>query len=399
MDRERRRRTKSEITSLCHRGLDARTVFTATGDRLARLVPFDHACWHAVDPATLLFTSEVLHNLCSEPRLPMHEYEIDDVNKWAWLARRPWPVAVLSTATHGHPQSSPRFRELLGPRGIGDELRVSFVADGLCWAFAAFYRDRRRREFSEDEAAFVAEIDAVIASGLRRALLLDAVTPPDSAPSPGPALVLVDRAGQLVGVNDVATELLAELLDDDSPTQHALPHAVLTVATRARLAASGADALPARARARTRSGRWIVLHGTRMGDDPQAPTAVIMEPARQSELAELIVAAYGLSRREREITRQVLRGNSTAAIAAALHLSPLTVQDHLKAIFTKTGVRSRRELVATIFADHYRPHLDAGEPVGPHGQFQPRTHSANAQMISAGNGLSGGRERSAGGAG
>jgi hypothetical protein len=78
---------------------------------------------------------------------------------------------------------------------------------------------------------------------------------------PGPALVLVDRTGQLVGINDVATQLL----DDDSPTQQALPHAVLTVAIRARFAASGADALPARARARTRSGRWIVLHGTRMG--------------------------------------------------------------------------------------------------------------------------------------
>ncbi|MGH3427592.1 MAG: LuxR family transcriptional regulator, partial [Mycobacteriales bacterium] len=74
MDRERRRRTKSEITSLCHSGLDADTVFTATGDRLGRLVAFDKACWHTVDPATVLFTSEVLHHLHSEPRLPVHEY-------------------------------------------------------------------------------------------------------------------------------------------------------------------------------------------------------------------------------------------------------------------------------------------------------------------------------------
>lgn len=42
----------------------------------------------------------------------------------------------------------------------------------------------------------------------------------------------------------------------------------------------------------------------------------------------------------------LLRGESTATIAAALHLSPWTVQDHLKAIFDKTDVRSRRPFVA-----------------------------------------------------
>jgi DNA-binding CsgD family transcriptional regulator len=41
-----------------------------------------------------------------------------------------------------------------------------------------------------------------------------------------------------------------------------------------------------------------------------------------------------------------MRGDDTATIAAALYLSPWTVQDHLKAIFDKTGVRSRKAFVA-----------------------------------------------------
>jgi DNA-binding NarL/FixJ family response regulator len=46
----------------------------------------------------------------------------------------------------------------------------------------------------------------------------------------------------------------------------------------------------------------------------------------------------------------VLRGASTQAIGAELHLSAYTVKDHLKSIFDKSGVRSRRDLVARILA-------------------------------------------------
>ena len=59
--------------------------------------------------------------------------------------------------------------------------------------------------------------------------------------------------------------------------------------------------------------------------------------------------SYGLTNREREVTRLVARGLSTRTIAARLYLSPWTVQDHLKAIFGKVGVRSRGELVARLY--------------------------------------------------
>lgn len=229
MDRQRRRRAKQEIISRCHSGLDPRTLFVETARAMAAVVSWDRACWHTVDPATLLFTSMFAENLgAGEPRLPVHEYEIDDVIKWAWLARRPWPVGLLRQATHGHPDASPRFRELLRPRGVGDELRASFVADGRCWGFAGIYRDRDRPEFSEDEAAFVAEVDTAIAGGLRRALLLDAVTAP-GPPAGGPGLLLFDRHGELVEANAVGVELLSRFLDDHAPRGQPVPHTVLAV--------------------------------------------------------------------------------------------------------------------------------------------------------------------------
>jgi DNA-binding NarL/FixJ family response regulator len=85
---------------------------------------------------------------------------------------------------------------------------------------------------------------------------------------------------------------------------------------------------------------------------------VVIQPAKASEIAPLIVQAYELTPREVQVTRALARGLSTPEIAAELHLSRYTVQDHLKAVYEKIGVSSRGELVAKMFADHHNPALD-----------------------------------------
>ena len=95
------------------------------------------------------------------------------------------------------------------------------------------------------------------------------------------------------------------------------------------------------------------------------------EPARSHELAPLIADAYALTDRERAVAQLVAQGLATDAIAGRLHLSPWTVQDHLKSIFEKVGVSSRGELIGRIFFGHYAPRLTEGAPIGSTGSFEP----------------------------
>jgi DNA-binding CsgD family transcriptional regulator len=149
---------------------------------------------------------------------------------------------------------------------------------------------------------------------------------------------------------------MAKLQDGGRAGPAPLPIQVEQVAAAARAAnRQGLADEGARVRVLTRAGRWLVLHGTRLGSGDR--TAVIIEAAGPAVIAPLIVEGFGLSDRERQIVPLVLRGASTQEIARALRLSPLTVQDHLKSIFDKMGVRSRRELAGRIFFDHYFPAL------------------------------------------
>jgi DNA-binding CsgD family transcriptional regulator len=107
------------------------------------------------------------------------------------------------------------------------------------------------------------------------------------------------------------------------------------------------------------------------------PCSVIFETAQPVQLAPLIMQAYCLTKREGEVTQLILRGWSTAEISATLHISSNTVQDHLKAIFEKVNVRSRRELAGRIFAQQYQPHFTTGAPLDVFGRLTSLDHPSS----------------------
>lgn len=359
MSSSKAQRVRDQLVRLCHHGLDAADLVRRATDALHSAVQFDRSCWHTIDPATLMFTGAIKDRFVADPRFPRYEYSVDDFNKFAHLARQRPPTGILSHVTDGRPEQSARYRDLLAPLGVHDELRAAFVIEGNCWGGCALYRNAGSRGFRGDEASLVAELSPILAEGFRRAILVAGASagPDDDAPG----LVLLDAHDGIRSITPTAERLLCGLVEEGISSPGRLPAVVYAVAARARIAAagSGTSSGMARARARTTSGEWRVLHGTRLTDTSDETTAVIIERGRPAEIAPLIVEAYGLSGRERQVTRLAVLGLGTDEIAHRLGVSPLTVQDHLKAIFRKVEVHSRKELVARIFVDHYEPRLKA----------------------------------------
>jgi len=141
-----------------------------------------------------------------------------------------------------------------------------------------------------------------------------------------------------------------------------VPTPLFALVAKARAVADGRERGPARLRLRDDRGRWIVLHASAMsGPGTQAESvAVVIEGAKSAEVAPIIIDAYSVTPREREVLGAIARGASTAEVANQLFLSHHTVRDYVKTVFEKLGVSSRGELVAKLFAEHYSAGLHSG---------------------------------------
>jgi DNA-binding CsgD family transcriptional regulator len=377
VDANRARRSRDEIARLARAGLDWVTFGSEASDAISSVVPFDRCCWHTVDPGTVLFTGSVNRDVrCSGSWLAEHEYVIEDVNKWWFLARSGRHAGATSLATHGDLSRSARHRSHEA-HGIGDELRGSFVADGNYWGAAGFLRDADRPWFSEDDVRFLAALSGAIAAGLRAGLVNRAVETDVVVAADGPGVVVFDERGQPEFISPAAEHWIGQLVEEPPPATPAQSKMVQAVAARTRALRAGSDPLQlaARARVQTRSGSWLLLYGTPLAGSGNGRTAVILQTASSNEVAPLIAMAYGLTERECQVVRLCMEGRSTKQMAQALRVSAYTIQDHLKSIFDKTSVRTRNELVGQIFLEHYAPRWEDvdGAPTGWTAKATPET--------------------------
>lgn len=370
---QRAEQVRRDLIRLCHTGLDSRTLRVEIIKQLRKVIPIDVSFFTTVDPATLLFTGAVVDEILARvtPLFIENEFLHDDVNKFSWLARSPITISGLVQATSQKLERSPRYREILAPLALGDELRAALITGGVCWGFLCLHRERSSPHFTPAEVAFIGRLTPHMAQGLRTALLLGSATGERVPDEPGLLLLAEDLS--VVAITPVAERWLTEIGEANWSRKLALPYAISTTVARLQAIERGNDAqlaLMPKVRLRTASGHWLVLHASRLSDQ-SAPgqIAVIFEAARPVEIAPLIGQAYNLSKRECEIMQLVVRGLSTAEMVATFRISSNTVQDHLKAIFEKVGVRSRRELVGQLFAQQYQPRIGLNRDLDVNGWF------------------------------
>ncbi len=354
-------RARDRVAELARRGSDLVTFWRECTEVLQSAVPhYDKPCWYTLDPASLLITSHYHDGLPEYPsEVLLHEYYGEDVNQVSDVVRSEAGISTLHEATGGDPSSSPSWHMNMAMGG-DQEMIAALRIGGAVWGAVGLYRAPGEPMFDSNEKAFLKAVGPDLAKGARTGLLVGEARDPQWPDSPG--LVVLSEDGEVESTTQGVERWLSDLPGGDLDAGM-LPPAVHAVAGRALRTAEGDDdpGQVALARVLSRSGTWIILHGTSLVASGSRRAAVIVEPGHPARITPLLMSAYGLTEREQEVTRLVLRGDSTGEIAERLVVSAHTVQEHLKKIFEKTAVRSRRELVGKVFFAHYEPRLRDNE--------------------------------------
>jgi DNA-binding CsgD family transcriptional regulator len=332
----------------CYAGLDAAALGRDVAGRLKAAAGVDAAFVATVDPATLLFTSAISEEPLVEaaPAFLANELDGHDVNRFTDLAAGPDLVRTLDQATRGDWDSSARHAAIIRPLGLGDELRVALRTRQACWGVMCLHRQAGATGFSPRDREIVARIAPHVAEGLQRALLAGQVH--DPRPPPGHGVVILDASGSVTSVNDAAERWLAQIPESDWPSSCQLPLPLLAAAAAASQAGAARRHPAPGVRLRTVCGDWLSVHASPLHGDGHQSTVLILEEPRPGELTSLILTSHGVTSAQARVVALVLRGYSTKQIVSQLAISQYTIQEHLRAVFDKLGVRSRQELAAAL---------------------------------------------------
>lgn len=332
-------------------GLDLSSFRTEVLRSLRSSVSIDAAFFATVDPTTLLFTSA----LAEEPLASVtaqfldNEYGRNDVNKFAQLAASDDKVGSLDGATRGHRTASARYREVLAPLGLGDEIRVALAVGGLCWGVLCMHRSASANGFDSSDLDLVRQVAPDLAMGLRRSITLNPLA--SNVPTVGTGIIILDRNLEIVSLNPAGATLLADVVDADWPAHLDLPVTIYAVAAAGLAADLRGEAAPQSVtRLRRGGGDWMTVNASPLRGSSHGQIAVILDCADTGPVNSLILAAHGLTTAQSRVVALVLQGRSTPSIVNELQISSNTLQEHLHAVFDKLGIGSRRELVAALSA-------------------------------------------------
>jgi DNA-binding CsgD family transcriptional regulator len=351
-----RERARRELAQLATARLDNDGFRWEAAATLRCAVGFDGWCWLLADPGARLPTRDLgEENVIAGQSIRCFSMRHPEASAVPWQ-RSARPVTVTSAETGGDLARDQAWRQTFGPAGIGDCLSAPLVADGTCWAQLHLHRDNSDAFFSEDDTGFVAEVAPMLATRLRDGLRTrpaDGEAAPRDEPAE-PGTIITDEELSVTSMTPAARDWIDRLGLTNPNDAEPLPGFIYSIATRVALSrARGAEPPPgAQARLQAADGRWTVVRVAPL-IGAAGGYVITLEAARSQELAPLLMRAWSLTTREREVAQLVIDGLTSEDIGQALFISAYTVRDHVKAIFAKVGVGRRHDLVAALTGNAY----------------------------------------------
>ncbi|HWD64180.1 MAG TPA: helix-turn-helix transcriptional regulator [Solirubrobacteraceae bacterium] len=346
MSVQARERCRERIAALAEQPADPFAQRFQIIELLRPVVGFDRWCWPVCDPASGLGTTGIgEHDYWPmPPRLLLLDQRLNEPGALQTLER---PRARDA----GDPGL--RFLDLLGPLGIGDELRVPLRDRHGLWGCLDLMRSSDDQPFTEQDIAFLDALAPLLAAATRRSAAAAAAGRSNAFSPPSAGVLVLDSDLAVRASTAGARAWLAQLLPAGLPfAEIAAMAPIYNVASRVFALAttssvSRGQGLPARARVRAATGDWGIIEADRL-DPLERTVAVTIRPAAAHDVLDLRLIGYDLTVRQRELVNALLDGSDTRRVSERLFVSPHTVNDHLKAIFDKVGVRTRKELIAML---------------------------------------------------
>jgi DNA-binding CsgD family transcriptional regulator len=325
--------TADALREAAFRAADSRDFRAEVLRRMHTILDFDWYVWALTDPVTGVGIDPLA-------RIPdLHDAARAIKLKYLTATNR-WTTLDVAASLGAHAPQSALWRDLQHDAGVVDVASLVLREHANCWGFLDLWS---RHPVPAEHVAIL----RAIAPGLAEAVRLTRGRTFEAPAAPhvphGPSVVLVDDSLTVVGQTAGSDPLLRRLLptpEGSSP----IPAAVYNVAAQLLAREAGVDDSEALARMPASDGSWVRVSAARV--EPAHGIVVTIEPTTMEERLDLFARAHALSTREREVVLELSSGAATAEIAERLFVSPYTVQDHLKSVFEKTGVRSRRSLLA-----------------------------------------------------
>jgi len=266
-------------------------------------------------------------------------------------------------------RNSEFFADWVRPQGWGDMIGGHLLRSRDLYSWLAIRRPDPRGRYSAREVRLVQKV----APHLARAVRLKARIEAERAMSPAGrefmdfmscGVIIVDVAGKVLGVNQVAERLVSsdtgvrlnhghihcERSQDDALLKNAIQGAARAMSSDLN---SAADLVISRREARPLTAHIIPLSAPskwgRLAPSRAAAAIFLIDSDVETRYrVDVFVAAYGLTPTEGRLLREVSNCRGLLEAARKLKVTEATARTHLQRIFSKTDTHNQAELVSLL---------------------------------------------------